>query len=107
MSWKLWAQAWALTRARIPPVFGGRALVEDLLLVLTLLSESLRQPTFPKAEVEKLRTQLLTGLSIRAQDTSDMADMTFDQILFKGHPYSRPGDGYPETIKAITRARPG
>jgi zinc protease len=82
--------------------FGGRALVEDLPLVLTLLSESLRQPTFPKAEVEKLRTQLLTGLSIRAQDTSDMADMTFDQILFKGHPYSRPGDGYPETIKAIT-----
>jgi zinc protease len=83
--------------------FGGRALVEDLPLVLDLLSESLRQPTFPKVEVEKLRIQLLSGLSIRAQDTSDMADMTFDQILFKGHPYSRPGDGYPETIKAITR----
>jgi zinc protease len=83
--------------------FGGRALVEDLPLVLTLLSDSLRQPTFPRAEVEKLRTQLLSGLSIRAQDPSDMADMTLDQILFKGHPYSRPGDGYPETIKAITR----
>jgi zinc protease len=83
--------------------FGGRALVEDLPLVLNLLSESLRWPTFPKIEVEKLRIQLLTGLSIRAQDTSDMADMIFDQILFKGHPYSRPGDGYPETIKAITR----
>ncbi len=84
--------------------FGGRALVEDLPLVLNLLSESLRVPTFPKAEIEKLRTQLLTGLSIRAQDTSDMAGMTYDQILFKGHPYSRPGDGYPETIKAITRS---
>ena len=36
--------------------FGGRALVEDLPLVLSLLSESLRQPTFPKVEVEKLRT---------------------------------------------------
>jgi zinc protease len=46
---------------------------------------------------------LLTGLAIRAQDTSDMASMVFDQILFKGHPYSRPEDGYPETIQNITR----
>jgi zinc protease len=29
--------------------------------------------------------------------------MVFDQILFKGHPYSRPEDGYPETIQNITR----
>ena len=39
--------------------------------------------------MEKLRAQLLTGLAIRAQDTSDMASMVFDDILFKGHPYSR------------------
>ena len=32
-----------------------------------------------------------------------MASMVFDAILFKGHPYSRPEDGYPETIKQITR----
>lgn len=83
--------------------FGGRALVEDLPLVLEMLSETLRQPSFPEDEIEKLRAQLLTGLSIRAQDTSDMAGMTFDQILFRGHPYSRPGDGFPETIQSITR----
>jgi zinc protease len=61
-------------------------------------------PAFPKAEIEKLRAQLLTGLAIRAQDTSDMASMTFDKILFKGHPYSRPEDGYPETISKIRRS---
>ena len=83
--------------------FGGRALVEDLPLVLTLLSESLRMPTFPKDEIEKLRAQLLTGLAIRAQDTSDMASMAFDAMLFEGHPYSRPGDGYVETVQSITR----
>lgn len=83
--------------------FHARALVEDLPLVLDLLSETIRQPTFPAMEVEKLRSQLLTGLSIRNQDTSDMADMTFDEILFRGHPYARPEDGHPETIKAITR----
>jgi zinc protease len=83
--------------------FGGRALVEDLPLVLNLLSESLRMPTFPKDEIEKLRAQLLTGLAIRAQDTSDMASMAFDAMLFEGHPYSRPGDGYVETVQSITR----
>ena len=32
-----------------------------------------------------------------------MADLTFDEILFHGHPYARPEDGFPETIQAITR----
>ncbi|HVN14325.1 MAG TPA: pitrilysin family protein [Anaerolineales bacterium] len=83
--------------------FSGRSLAEDVPLLLDLLSETLQRPAFPADEIEKLRAQLLTGLSIRAQDTSDMADLVFDQILFDGHPYSRPSDGWPETIKAITR----
>lgn len=83
--------------------FNGRSLAEDLPLLLDLLCEALTTPVFPKAEIEKLRAQLLTGLAIRAEDTSDMASMVFDNILFKGHPYSRPEDGFPETIKKIRR----
>ncbi len=83
--------------------FGGRSLVEDFPLLLKLLSESLQAPTFPKNEVETLRAQILTGLAIRAQDTSDMAAMAFDRMLFEGHPYSRPADGFVETVQAITR----
>ena len=83
--------------------FGGRSLVEDLPLLLGLLSEALRAPTFPTVEIEKLRAQLLTGLGIRAQDTSDMAALIFDQLLFPNHPYGRPGDGFVETIQSISR----
>jgi zinc protease len=83
--------------------FGGRSLAEDLPLLLTLLSESLQAPSFPVDEVEKLRSQLLTGLAIRAQDTSDMAALVFDRALYAGHPYGRPSDGYVETVQAITR----
>ena len=83
--------------------FGGRSLVEDFLLLLNLLSESLQTPTFPKSEVERLRVQMLTGLAIREQDTSDMAAMAFDRMLFEGHPYSRPADGFVETVQSITR----
>ena len=83
--------------------FSGRSLSEDLPLILSTLTEVLRQPTFPAEQIEKLRAQLLTGLSIRAQDTADMASLTFDQILFTGHPYARPEDGWPETIQSIRR----
>jgi len=83
--------------------FSGRSLVEDLPLLLNLLSEALTQPTYPKNEMEKLRAQILTSLAISAEDTSDMASETFDKILYKNHPYSRPEDGTMETIKRITR----
>jgi zinc protease len=81
--------------------FGGRCLVEDLPLLFSLFSEALRIPSFPEDQVERLRDQILTSLSIQAQDTWDMASLIFDQILFAGHPYARPDDGTPETIRAI------
>ncbi len=84
--------------------FGGRALAEDLPLLLRLLSEALCQPVFPADQIERLRSQLLTSLAIRDQDTGDLADMAFDEILFPNHPYGRPEEGHPETIQAITRA---
>lgn len=83
--------------------FSGRCLAEDLPLLFKLLSDALRRPSFPKKELEKLRAQLLTGLAIRAQDTADQASLAFDEIVYAGHPYRRPDDGYPETVRAITR----
>jgi zinc protease len=83
--------------------FGGKALVEDLDLLLELLANVLLEPSFPSNDIERLRAQLLTGLAIRAQDTADMASLTFDQLVYAGHPYSKPEDGYPETVQAITR----
>jgi zinc protease len=83
--------------------FGGRSLSEDLPLVLEILSDSLREPVFPEDQIERLRTQLMTGLAIRAQDTDEMASLTFDETLFADHPYGLPEDGYVETISQITR----
>jgi zinc protease len=83
--------------------FGGRSLVEDLPLLLDVMTDTLQNPAFPADQVEKLRAQMLTGLAIRAQDTSDMASLTFDELLYDGHPYSRSDEGWPETIQAITQ----
>ena len=82
--------------------FGGKSLAEDLPLLLDILNEGLRTPVFPGDQVEKLRAQLLTGLALRAQDTRDMASLIFDDLVYRQHPYARPGEGHPETIGAIT-----
>lgn len=83
--------------------FGGKALAEDLGMVLSLLAQALCQPVFPAEHVERLRVQLLTGLAIRSQDTGEMASLAFDQIVYAGHPYRRPDEGYVETVQAIQR----
>ena len=80
----------------------GRSLVEDLPLLLDVMADTLQNPAFPEDQVGKLRAQMLTGLAIRAQDTSDMASLKFDELLYEGHPYSRPDEGWPETVQAIT-----
>lgn len=81
--------------------FGGKALAEDLPHLLDLLADVLIQPVFPKGDIKKVRSHLLTGLDLRAQDTGEMAALGFDQIAYAGHPYRHPSDGYPETIQAI------
>lgn len=81
--------------------FGGRALAEDLPLLLEILSEALREPVFPPEQIERLRAQLLTGLAIRDQDTADRVSLRFDEIVFANHPYGLPEDGYTNTIQAI------
>ncbi len=82
---------------------GGRCLADDLARLVDILADCLLHPVFPEIYLERLRAQLLTSLSIRAQDTAEMASLAFDTLLFPGHPYGLPEDGYPETIQSITR----
>ncbi len=81
--------------------FHGRCLVEDLPMLFNLLSGCLRTPVFPVEPVERLRAQMISGLTIRQQDTGERASMMFDEVVFPGHPYGEPEDGYVETISAV------
>lgn len=84
--------------------FGGKSLVEDLPLLMRTLSESLREPVFPLSQFRKVKTNFISGLQQRAQDTGEVASLRFDEILFANHPYGRPEDGYLQTVKNITRS---
>ena len=82
--------------------FGGKSLADDLPTLLAMLADVIINPTFPKEDIERVRSQLLTGLDLRAQNTNEMALLEFDKIIYHDHPYQYPTDGYIETIKAIT-----
>ncbi len=84
--------------------FSGKSLAEDLPMVLDLLAETLRYPTFPADHVEKLRGQLVTGFKLRELDTRYMASKMFRELAFApDHPYHLSVDGELATVSAITR----
>lgn len=83
--------------------FSGYGLAEDIDLMLDVAADVLRYPRFAEAEVEHVRGQLLTGLQMRANDTSRMANLALAELIYEGHPYGRSGSGYIETVQNLTR----
>lgn len=67
--------------------FSVRCLKKDLPLVMGLLAEELRQPSFPPDEIEKLRVQLIAETEQSRTDTDIQAKVAFSQAAFpEGHP---------------------
>jgi zinc protease len=93
----------SFSASTLTTAFSAHCLSEDLPLILQLISECLRSPSFPEKEFNRQKTQMLTALAIRAQDTAAMASLLFDQIVYAGHPYQHPEEGYTETVQAINR----
>lgn len=84
--------------------FGGKALVEDLPLVLEILSDMLARPTFPANELERLRGQFLMSLRESEQETGTRATRAARELLYPAeHPYSRLSSGTLETVQALGR----
>ena len=84
---------------------GGKALAEDLELLLELGAAVLQAPTFPVDHIERVRGEILTSLALRAHDTRAVSAMAFYDALYGAeHPYGYEDDGYPDTVQAITAA---
>lgn len=82
--------------------FRTKGLVEDVDLLLEVLAEVLRAPSFPAEQVERLKSERLTSLAIRDQNTRASAQRVFHEVIYPDHPYSIPGEGYRETVAEIT-----
>lgn len=85
--------------------FGGKALAEDLPVLVDLLNDVLRYPTFPADSIEKLKSQRLTELKYSQNDTRYRVGTTFREALFPDtHPYHYPITGTVETLTPLSPA---
>lgn len=83
---------------------GGRALKEDTGFLLETLAEVSLQPSFPQAELEKLRLLTRTGLVEMESDTGSMAELAFRQALYPpAHPFHNRTVGFLNTLDNIQR----
>lgn len=69
-----------------------------------LLRLSLTEPRFDADAVERIRGQIEAELTQELQNPNIIAQHAFAKAMYPDHPYGRPGEGTPETIKAIAIA---
>lgn len=83
--------------------FGGKALAEDLPLLVELLNDTLRYPTFPADQIENLRLQRITELRYSRQDNRYRAEEAFREGLYPPeHPYHYGSYGTLDTLPTLT-----
>jgi zinc protease len=80
--------------------------LERLEPALELLAEVLLHPTFPEAEVDRLRDERLNDLLQARADPRRRAEEAFAATIYEGaSPYHRPAGGTRETVAELSHAR--
>lgn len=80
---------------------GLRTLSEYRDEAFELLRLALSEPRFDAEPIERIRSQLLTGLAENVENPRYIAGRAWWSEAFPDHPYGRPQGGTEETIKAI------
>jgi zinc protease len=83
--------------------FGGRlkTLTDNRENAFQLLKDAINKPRFDDEPVSRIRAQILASLRRSSQDPGSVAGLALSKELFPGHPYGRPVNGTPDTVKAI------
>lgn len=82
--------------------FGGKALAEDLPVLIDTLSDCVMHPVFPSDQVDRLRGEVMTWLQYSLQDTRRQAARAFRESLYDvSHPYHYSPRGTLESLPGI------
>jgi zinc protease len=83
--------------------YNGKALAEDLPVLIDTLADTLMHPTFPDEQVTRLRGERLTWLQYQQQDTRWQSGRLFRETLYPPHhPFHYSSRGTVQTLSAIT-----
>lgn len=81
-----------------------RMLKDDKDEAFDLLRMALSSPHFDSADVERIRSQIVSGLRRETSNPNSLASRKFLEIAFGDHPYGRPTNGNLQTVPNITIA---
>jgi zinc protease len=81
----------------------AKFLSKDLPQGLDLVADVLLRPTFPEAEMEKVRKDTLAEIKAKGdRPTAELFDLFYD-TLYRQHPYGHPETGTRESIQSVKR----
>jgi zinc protease len=70
-----------------------------------LFDEIIRQPSFPQAEVERVRAKAIGDLALSYSSPSALARFVAQRVAFAAAPYGHPVSGTAETLATLDRDR--
>jgi len=90
--------------SRYTLLVGCTCLAEDFPRVLALVADAVRRPSFPEAEVETRRGEILTLIQQDEDSPASVAtDVLMAMLYGEAHPYGLPLRGRTATVKAMDR----
>lgn len=78
-------------------------LSRDLTAGLDLLRRVLREPEFARDEVRRARDEQVANIVAGMEEPGVIAERCFAPWLYGRHPYARPVDGRPDSVKGLSR----
>ncbi|MFV0507186.1 MAG: M16 family metallopeptidase [Bacteroidales bacterium] len=80
-------------------------LTQDLPVSVELLSDILRNSTFPTKEIDKEKTVIIEEINSYKDSPSELIFDEFDEMLFSGHPLGRNILGTKKSVQNTTQAK--
>jgi zinc protease len=84
-------------------VISGTTLKENLDKFYQVFSEIILKPTFPEDQIEKTRRDQLDAIENVRSDDFDLVKESFDNFIFRGHPYGHLVYGNESSVKSLIR----
>ncbi|MGC5845110.1 M16 family metallopeptidase [Mesorhizobium abyssinicae] len=79
-----------------------RMLSEEKNEAFGLLKLAVNSPRFDQAPIDRIRSQILSGILANERDPNTVARQRWLRAIYGEHPYARPDEGTKESLAAIT-----
>lgn len=81
---------------------GMRMLADQKDEAFELLRLAVNEPRFDQNPLDRMRSQIISGIVARSRDPEYAAAVKWSNALYPDHPYARPSQGTAESLKIVT-----